>query len=290
MRASAVAEASLATAEAGSTMVKVARDLGWTRHPDPGREHLGRSGHRGVRDRTPRHGIGGQSAARGVDHARGSRRRRALRARRNRLRDAVRGPLATRRPRAAHEGLDAARHGDVRRAAPVPHLRAGARGAPTRRWCSRDGRRIARERRRPPARADDARAESARQTSTSRSIGRGRHARSWRRSRDPERAHRRGHLDRCGRVAGPRLGDRRREGRGPAPRVIDQTTTAALEIDPSWETSRPRRPSSMPIGPSRSCPPSSNGDREWKPSRSPPPPTPAAGISPSTFRGEATLA
>ena len=28
--ASAVAEASLATAEAGSTMVKVARDLGWT--------------------------------------------------------------------------------------------------------------------------------------------------------------------------------------------------------------------------------------------------------------------
>ena len=46
-----------------------------------------------------------------------------------------------------------------------------------------------------------------------------------------ERARRRGHLDRRGRVAGPRLGDRRREGRRPALALSDQTTTAALEID-----------------------------------------------------------
>ena len=111
---SAVAEASLATAEAGTIMVKVARDLAG-RHPDPSSPHQ----HLDIRPRAPLPGMGSVvSRLETRCLARGSRATvsSAPPPHRDTLETSLEAPIALR------VRFDAARHGDVRR----PHRPSSA--------------------------------------------------------------------------------------------------------------------------------------------------------------------
>ena len=109
-------------------------------YPDPRVDRHRSPGHRGLRGSAPRDELGGRSAPASGDRARGCRRRRARRARRLRL-PRLRGrDVPSSRSRRPLPGFDAARHDDVRGAAPIPPQRPGARRAPTGRGHPRGGR------------------------------------------------------------------------------------------------------------------------------------------------------